>query len=204
MSNDDGAVVAQLLSDGKYDLDLFLRYLRSFAISGEQPDKAILLGILLQSLARFNKSDFTVCMCLVASHVQSSPLVENELAYIYELENFLSCGAFARFWQQWAEVKEHLPESFNYETLVRTSILDTISFTMESITTERLAQYLSVPIDQVARTVETAKKQGGEFELVSCTDKMVTFVKNEFNHPECDNSQNLIKFTDAIEVLQQR
>ncbi|CCW60418.1 unnamed protein product [Phytomonas sp. EM1] len=198
---EDGRDVAQVLSDGRYDLPMFLRYLKTFAMSGTQPDKAILLGILMQSLARFHTSDFTACMCLVASYMQDSSSVEKEIAYIYELENFLTCGQFTKFWSQWSKVKEHLPESFHFETRVRTSILECISLTLESIPVARLAAYLAVPVDQLPRVIENAKKRDGEFEVVSVDADSVTFAQNLFNHPESSTNQDMLKFSDIVTIV---
>lgn len=200
MSREDGKDVAQLLSEGRYDLPMFIRYLKTFAMDGAQPDKSILLGILMQSLARFHTSDFTTCMCLVATHVQEASSVEKEFGYIYELENFLSCGEYAHFWAQWSIVKEHLPESFHFETRVRTSILDTISFTMERISASRLATYLAVPVDQLQKTVDNAKKQDGEFECLSVSDEVV-FTRNEFNHPEVSTNLDAVRFEDIVSII---
>lgn len=72
MSREEIKELSQMLTDGKYDLPMFLQYLRTFAMSGATPEKTILLGILMQSLARFHESDFTACICLVASHVQEA------------------------------------------------------------------------------------------------------------------------------------
>lgn len=203
MSRDENKDVAQILSDGKYDLPVFLRYLKTFALDGSQPDKSILLGILMQSLARFHTSDFTACMCLVSSHVQDASSVEKEMGYMYELENLLSCGEFAQFWVQWAQVKENLPESFNFETCVRTSILETIAFTVERIEVDRLSAYLAVPVDQVQKTVENAKKQGGAFDVVVCDGTHVTFARNVFNHPENSIAADTLKFTDIASIVLQ-
>ncbi|EPY32953.1 translation initiation factor 3 subunit K [Strigomonas culicis] len=193
--------IVQVLSEGTYDLPLFLKYLKGFAVDGSQPERALLLGILMQSLARFHLSDFTACMCLVPSHVQESPSVENELNYIYELENLLSCGEFTKFWQQWGVVKEHLPESFNFETGVRTSILESISFTVEKIQRARLATYLGVAVEQLDQTIANAKDQGGEF-ACSCEQDEVRFSRNTFNHPEGNTNQETVKFKDVLSILQ--
>lgn len=203
MTRDDGSQVAQLLSDGKYDLPMFLRYLKSFAVSGEQPDKSLILGILLQSLARFQTSDFTACMCLVSSHVQDSASVDKELNYIYELENLLSCGLFQKFWAQWSSVKEHLPESFHFEARVRTSILETISTTMETIPTEKLATYLAVSPDQVQKIVQNAIKESEDHEMkvISYDSGNVVFQRNRFNYPQASASHDVVRFTDISSLI---
>eukprot|EP00796_Vickermania_ingenoplastis_P001577 gene1577-960_t len=201
-SRDDAKEVAQILTEGKYDLPMFLAYLKNFAMDGAQPDKSILLGILMQSLARFNTSDFTACMCLVATHVQETSSVEKELDSIYELENFLSCGQFAKFWTRWSKVKENLPESFNFETRVRTSILETIAFTMENISVADLAVYLSTTPDQVPKIVETAKRQSSEFEVQSCTNDRVSFTSNVFNSPQSSINQDVLRFSDVVQIIQ--
>jgi translation initiation factor 3 subunit K len=203
MTRDDGSQVAQLLSDGKYNLPMFLQYLKSFSVSGEQPDKSLLLGILLQSLARFQTSDFTACMCLVSSHVQDSPSVDKELNYIYELENLLSCGLFQKFWAQWSSVKEHLPESFHFESRVRTSILETISTTMETIPTEKLAVYLAVSPDQVQKIVQNAIKESEdrEMKVISCDSGNVVFQRNRFNYPQASAAHDVIRFTDVSALI---
>lgn len=203
MSCDEGNDVGQLLSEGMYDLPVFLRYLKTFAMNGEMPDKAILLGILMQSLARFHTSDFTSCMCLVPSHVQDSPSVEADLVYIYELENLLSCGEFEKFWAQWADVKQHLPEPFHFETRVRTNILDAISLTVEAIPADRLAAYLAVPDDQLAKTIEAVKNSEDRiFEVTGCSDKEVTFARTPFNHPRAIAAQETLKFSDVVQILE--
>lgn len=203
MSNrDDAKEVAQILSEGKYDLPMFLTYLKTFAMDGAQPDKSILLGILMQSLARFHTSDFNACMCLVATHVQETPSVSKELDFIYELENFLSCGQFARFWTQWNRVKEHLPESFNFESRVRTSILETIAFTMESISVSDLAVYLSASPEEVPKIVDTAKRQSGAFEVVGCDAEKVSFTRNVFNCPQSVANQDALRFSDVVQIMQ--
>ncbi|KPA84798.1 hypothetical protein ABB37_01280 [Leptomonas pyrrhocoris] len=203
MTRDDGSQVAQLLSDGKYNLPMFLHYLKSFATCGEQPDKSLLLGILLQSLARFQTSDFTACMCLVSSHVQDSPSVDKELNYIYELENLLSCGLFQKFWAQWSSVKEHLPESFHFESRVRTSILETISTTMETIPTEKLATYLAVSPDQVQKIVQNAIKESEdrEMKVISYDSGSVVFQRNRFNFPQASAAHDVIRFTDVSALI---
>lgn len=203
MTRDDGSLVAQLLSDGKYNLPMFLQYLKSFAMNGEQPDKSLILGILLQALARFQTSDFTACMCLVSSHVQDSSSVDKELNYIYELENLLSCGLFQKFWSQWSSVKEHLPESFHFEARVRTSILETISTTMESIATEKLAAYLAVSPDQVQRIVQNAIKESEdrEMKVISYDSGSVVFQRNRFNYPQPGAAQDVIPFTDVSSLI---
>ncbi|CAG9580353.1 conserved hypothetical protein [Leishmania major strain Friedlin] len=203
MTRDDGTQVAQLLSEGKYNLPMFLRYLKASSMEGDQPDKSLLLGILLQSLARFQTSDFTACMCLVPSHVQDSPSVEKELNYIYGLENLLSCGLFARFWTQWSSVKEHLPESFHFEARVRTSILETICITMESIPTEKLATYLAVSPDQVQKVVHNAMKdsEDRDMKVMAYDSGSVVFHRNRFNYPQAGAAQDAIRFTDVSSVI---
>lgn len=203
MAREDGKEVAQLLNEGRYNLPMFLRYLKSFAIDGEQPEKSILLGILLQSLARFHTSDFTACMCLVASHVQESPSVSHELNFIYELENRLSCGMFSKFWSQWSSVKEHLPESFHFEARVRTSILETIYMTMETITTEKLAAYLSVSPDQVPKILQNAAKDSEEMRqaVLSCDADTVVFKRNCFNYPEATETHETVHFGDVSSMI---
>lgn len=202
MASRDAMEVARVISEAKYDLPMFLAYLKTFAMDGAQPDKSILLGILMQSLARFNTSDFTACMCLVATHVQETPNVAKELDYIYELENFLSCGQFAKFWSLWNNVKEHLPESFNFESRVRTSILECIACTVESIPVENLSVYLAAAPDQIAAIVETAKRQSGVFEVQSCTAEKVTFIRNVFNCPQSATNQDLLSFSDVVQIVQ--
>lgn len=203
-SRGDGKEVAQILNQGKYDLQMFLAYLKTFAVSGEQPDKSILLGILMQSLARFNASDFNACMCLVSPHVQESPTVTKELELIYELENFLSSGQFSRFWEQWNRVKEHLPESFNFETRIRTTIIETIAFTMEKISFADLSIYLSASPAEIPKIVENAQRESGEFEVVACNpeEKNVVFSRNIFNYPQSTLHQDLLKFSDVVQILQ--
>lgn len=194
--------VSQLLSEGRYDLPVFLRYLKSFVMDGGMPDKSILLGILMQSLARFHTSDFSSCMCLVTSHVQDSPSVKKDVDYIYELENLLSCGEFEKFWARWGDVKQHLPEPFHFETRVRTSILDAISLTMESVPAERLAAYLSVSVEQLAKTIENAKKiEDGFFEVTSIQNNTVTFARTPFNHPISITTQETTKFSDVVSII---
>lgn len=203
-SQDDAKEVAQILNAGKYDLRMFLSYLRTFSVSGAQPDKSILLSILMQSLARFNTSDFNACICLVATHVQESPSVTKELELIYELENFLSSGQFARFWSQWNHVKEHLPESFNFETRIRTSIIEVIAFTMEKISFSDLSVYLSSSPAEIPKIVENAQRQSGEFEVVSCIPEQgkVVFSRNVFNYPQSSVHQNVLKFSDVVQIIQ--
>ncbi|CAD2216201.1 translation initiation factor 3 subunit K [Angomonas deanei] len=192
--------VAQVLSEGTYDLPLFLSYLKSFTISGEQPEREILLGILMQSLSRFHTSDFTACMCLVSAQVQQSASVEREINYIYALENLLSCGDFANFWQQWTKVKGELPESFNFETRTRTSILEVISFTTGTIPLSTVARYLGVPENQVGQAVQNAKSQGGELEC-EVGDGNLVFGSNAFNTPKANVYQESIKFKDVLKVV---
>ncbi|KAK7199825.1 SAC3/GANP/Nin1/mts3/eIF-3 p25 family/COP9 signalosome, subunit CSN8 [Novymonas esmeraldas] len=203
MARDDGAQVAQLLSEGKYNLPMFLRYLKASLTDGDHPDKSLLLGILLQSLARFQTSDFTACMCLVPSHVQDSPSVEKELNYIYGLENLLSCGLFARFWWQWNSVKEHLPESFHFESRVRTSILETVCTTMESIPVEKLAAYLAVSPDQVQKVVQNAMKdsEDRDMKVMAYEGGSVVFHRNRFNYPQAGVAQEAIRFSDVSTVI---
>lgn len=201
-NRDDVKEVAQILSEGKYDLSMFLNYLKAFAMDGAQPDKSILLGILMQSLSRFHTSDFTACMCLVASHVQETASVGKELDYIYELENFLSCGQFVKFWEQWAKVKEHLPESFNFESRVRTSILETIAFTMETISVADLSHYLAATVEEVPKIVEAAKRESNAFEVVGLTSEKVSFARNTFNCPQSVMNQDVLRFADVVQVIQ--
>lgn len=204
MTRDNAREVAQLLSEDKYDLNMFLSYLRAIAVSGVQPDRAILLGILMQALARFHTSDFTACMCLVASHVQETSSVEKELGYMYELENILSCGEFAHFWYQWRVVKEHLPVSFQFETRVRTSILETIALTVERMSIGRLSQYLSMPEEQVCQFVDSTRrvqKETGVQMILECTEEEVTFERSPFNHPECNTSNDALKLSDIAQIL---
>lgn len=203
-TRNDAKEVAQILNEGKYDLKMFLGYLKTFAVSGAHPDKPILLGILMQSLARFNTSDFNACMCLVSPHVQESPSVTKELELIYELENFLSSGQFSRFWAQWNRVKEHLPGSFNFESRIRTSIIETIAFTMEKISFADISVYLSSSPEEIPKIVEHAQRQSGEFEVVSYNpaDNYVVFSRNVFNYPQSVIHQDVLKFTDVLQILQ--
>lgn len=199
----DAKDVAQILSEGKYDLPTFLAYLKMFAVSGAQPDKSIILGILMQSLARFHLSDFNACIALVATHVQESSSVAKELDYIYELENFLSTGQFVRFWAQWDRVKENLPESFNFETRVRTSIVETIAFTMQSISIKDLAVYLSSTPEEVPKLIETAKRESESLEEVTVTSSgVVNFKRSVFNCPQSTLNQDYLMFSDAVQIMQ--
>lgn len=194
--------VSQLLSEGRYDLPVFLRYLKSFAMDGGMPDKSILLGILMQSLARFHTSDFSSCMCLVASHVQDSPSVKEDVDYIYELENLLSCGEFEQFWRRWSDVKQNLPEPFHFETRVRTSILDAISLTMVSIPAEKLAAYLSVTVEQLPRTIENSKTiEDRIFEVTGNQGGTITFARTPFNHPVSAAAQENLKFSEVVSII---
>ncbi|EKG04866.1 hypothetical protein TCSYLVIO_004075 [Trypanosoma cruzi] len=202
MSRDLAKEVDEALQQDKYDIQLFLRFLKSYVMAGTQPDKRLLLGILLQTLPRFHSNDFLACISLVPGHVQDAPYVEKELGTIYDLENYLSCGRFVQFWEVWNQSKSLPAASPSFESQVRAGILIVVSSTLEKVPVAKMAAYLGVNSDQLQSTLTEAASIAGEaVSIVSCDAETVTFAKSIFNAPESDSNQQPLRFSDIVSIV---
>ncbi|KAG8341922.1 putative CSN8 PSMD8 EIF3K family [Trypanosoma vivax] len=206
MSGDMASKVEQALQKDVYDLQLFLGFLKSYVMSGMQPDKQLLLGILLQALPRFHTSDFSACISLIPSHVQDASYIEKELGLIYDLENYLSCGRFTQFWEVWREAGSSLAARPSFEPHMRAAILTVVASTLEQIQTTRLAVYLGLPEATEQKKIqeafqEAAQIAGENVKLVSCDDKLVVFERRTHETPESDTSQKPLSFSRIASLV---
>ncbi|KEG14318.1 translation initiation factor 3 subunit K [Trypanosoma grayi] len=202
MSRDLAKEVDQALQQDRYDINLFVRFFKSHVMAGTQPDKRLLLGILVQALPRFHTSDFSACISLVQSHVQDAPYIEKELGMIYDLENYLSCGRFAQFWEVWAASKSLLPASPSFEPQMRAGILTVVCSTLERVPVAKMAVYLGVaPAQLQAALKDAAHLAGDSANLVACDSDTVTFAKTMFNAPESDSNQQPLRFADIASIV---
>ncbi|ESL10193.1 hypothetical protein TRSC58_02078 [Trypanosoma rangeli SC58] len=202
MSRDLARDVDEALQQDRYDLPLFLRFLKSYVMAGTQPDKKLLLGVLLQTLPRFQCSDFSACISLVPGHVQDAHYIEKELGLIYDLENYLSCGRFVQFWEVWGEAKDLLAAAPSFESQVRAGILVVVASTLEKVPVAKMATYLGVSPDQLPSTLsESARIAGDAILLLSCDAETVSFAKSIFNAPESDSNQQPLRFSDIVSIV---
>ncbi|KAH9578789.1 CSN8/PSMD8/EIF3K [Trypanosoma melophagium] len=202
MSRDLAKEVDQALQQDIYDLSLFLRFLKSHVVAGTQPDKRLLLGILLQALPRFHTSDFSACISLVQGHVQDAPYIEKELSTIYDLENYLSCGRFSQFWEVWAGAKELLHATPSFEPQMRASIVTVVCSTLEQLPLAKMAVYLGIPASEVQTALQAAVKLAGDAVVVrGCDNETVTFATTRFNTPESDTNQQPLRFADITSII---
>nr|CCC96039.1 unnamed protein product [Trypanosoma congolense IL3000] len=202
MSRDLAKEVEQALQEDRYDLHLFLRFLKSYVVSGTQPEKQLLLGILLQALPRFHTSDFSACISLIPSHVQDAPYIEKELGLIYDLENYLSCGRFVQFWDVWRE-SSGLPTFPSFEPNMRAAILTVIGSTLEHIQASDISMYIGIKSEEKLGDVlkDTARIAGNAVQLLDVNEQSVTFQKTVFNSPEGDCGQQPLRFSDIVSIV---
>ncbi|EAN80488.1 COP9 signalosome, subunit CSN8, putative [Trypanosoma equiperdum] len=203
MNQDLDKELREALQQDKYDLQLFLRFLKSYVVSGSQPEKQLLLGILLQALPRFHTSDFSACISLISSHVQDASYIEKDIILIYDLENYLSSGNFPQFWQVWRESEGTLPARPSFEPNMRAAILTVIGCTLGHIQTKDLSVYLGLKsgekLEEVLR--EAARIAGDAVQLVGADEQAVVFQKSVFNAPESDSNQELKRFSDTVTIV---
>ena len=138
------AEVVKMLDEGRYDIDIGLRLLRTyFLLQGTvKHNKQVVVGFLLRSIAEFVSNDFGTCLCLFPNRVQEQQLFKAETDALVLLDDAIRKGEFEQFWTLWEEKKVLFPPIPQFVEITQKAMAKSIARTFKSISEKEVVGLL--------------------------------------------------------------
>lgn len=186
-------------SKEKYDLRVYLTFLKQQSLSPVALDTPLTVNILLTTFPRFQTGDFSACIALFPEKVLDMPL----FASLCEMESLLQECKFSTFWARYrafvAENQSMLVDPVGsawMEELMRAAIIEVFSITFQRTSTKEFLAALGISSPAVLEKLAGPLKG-----LFSVNGTEVIFTENQFNTPHPTKQQTRLSPSEVAKIV---